>query len=367
MTGTKRSEGLAQKKKNIRVYRILGFLVLVHIIFFAYPVLRICSWLQLGPYMSFFLGLPVILSQALTRSLTKIVNNKGTRILRHLADFFMGISPMLLFSVICSELLLGSGLIEAHQAVLYSLCFSCSIGLIGIYKASFPIIKRIGLDSDKIRTNLRFVQISDVHIGSRSIKFLKSVIAQIKKLDPEFLAITGDFIDSSGIEVNSLVALKELSCPIYFVIGNHERYEDLEQILDRLASLGVIILRSTYCYPREDIQVIGIDDKDDPMQVEKELTSLEVDQNDFSILMYHRPIGFESAQKAGVDLMISGHTHNGQIFPFNLVVKSVFRYLAGLYRGTKGDLYVSQGTGTWGPTMRIGSVAEITLFSIRKA
>ena len=103
------------------------------------------------------------------------------------------------------------------------------------------------------------------------------------------------------------------------------------------------------------------------MQVEKELTSLEVDQNGFSILMYHRPIGFESAQKAGVDLMISGHTHKGQIFPFNLVVKSVFRYLAGLYRGAKGDLYVSQGTGTWGPIMRIGSVAEITLFSIRKA
>ena len=134
------------------------------------------------------------------------------------------------------------------------------------------------------------------------------------------------------------MALKDLACPIYFVIGNHERYEDLDQILDRLISLGVFVLRSSYCYPRDDLQVIGIDDKDDPLQVEKELARIDVNQNGFSLLMYHRPMGFESAQKKGIDLMISGHTHNGQIFPFNLVVKSVFRHLAGLYRGINGDL-----------------------------
>ena len=355
-----------QKKKNISRHRVLSLLVLVHIVFFAYPVLRICFWLQLSPYTSLFFGLPLVFGQVLTRWLNRRINNKGTHALRHVADFFLGISPTLLFGVLCAELFLIAGVIEPHQAAVYSLIFSVCIGLIGFYKANFPIVKLVALDSKKIKTHLRFIQISDVHIGSRSVRFLKSVITKIKKLDPEFLAITGDFIDSSGIEIDKLVALKDLSCPIYFVIGNHERYEDLDQILDRLISLGVFVLRSNYCYPRDDLQVIGIDDEDDPLQVEKELARLDVDQNGFSLLMYHRPMGFESAQKAGIDLMISGHTHNGQIFPFNLVVKSVFRHLAGLYRGINGDLYVSQGTGTWGPTMRIGTVAEITLFNIRK-
>ena len=187
------------QKKNVRRHRVLSFLVLVHIVFFAYPVLRICFWLQLSPYTSLFVGLPLVFGQVLTRSLNRRINNKGTRALRHVADFFMGISPTLLFSVLCAELFLIAGVIERHQAAVYSLIFSLCIGLIGFYKASFPIVRLVDLDSEKIKTHLRFVQISDVHIGSRSIGFLKSVITKIKKLDPEFLAITGDFIDSSGI------------------------------------------------------------------------------------------------------------------------------------------------------------------------
>ena len=74
---------------------------------------------------------------------------------------------------------------------------------------------------------------------------------------------------------------------------------------------------------------------------------------------------FEDAEKAGIDLMLSGHTHKGQVFPFNLVVKKVFRYVSGLHRLGDSFLYVSQGTGTWGPDMRVGSFSEITLFEVK--
>ena len=355
-----------RKKNKIRLIIILAALVLAHLVFFAYPVFRICYWLQFSSLASLVIGLPLTLSQILSRWIMRVFKTKVTRTLRYLADFFMGISPVLLISVLCAESLIFFEFIEPNHAAVCSVIFSFSVGFFGIYKASFPIVKRVHLDSSMTKTNLRFVQISDVHIGSRSRKFLVKVIQQIRLLKPEFLAITGDFIDSSGIDANELISLKQLDCPIYLVIGNHERYEDLDQIIERLKSLGVIILRSSCCFPREDLQIIGIDDKDDPLQVEKELATLDIDQNIFSLLMYHRPMGFESAEKAGINLMISGHTHNGQIFPFNLIVRGVFRYLAGLYRGKTGSLYVSQGTGTWGPTMRIGSASEITLFDIQK-
>jgi hypothetical protein len=80
--------------------------------------------------------------------------------------------------------------------------------------------------------------------------------------------------------------------------------------------------------------------------------------------MYHRPRGLEAAADAGIDLMLSGHTHNGQIFPFNFVVSSVFDKVKGMYKNGNSRLYVSQGTGTWGPVMRIGTRSEITLFEI---
>ncbi|MCP4830151.1 MAG: metallophosphoesterase, partial [Proteobacteria bacterium] len=80
---------------------------------------------------------------------------------------------------------------------------------------------------------------------------------------------------------------------------------------------------------------------------------------------YHRPWGLGAAAEAGVDLMISGHTHNGQIVPFNLVVKRVFKRSIGLFRQGTTHLYVSPGTGTWGPIMRLGSRGEITLYKVQ--
>jgi predicted MPP superfamily phosphohydrolase len=113
------------------------------------------------------------------------------------------------------------------------------------------------------------------------------------------------------------------------------------------------------------VQLIGIDDSEHPAQVKRELAKLDIDPSRFVLLLYHRPYGLSAAAAAGVDLMISGHTHNGQIVPFNFVVGRVFKRLVGLFSEGLTHLYVSPGTGTWGPVMRLGSRGEVTLFEIQ--
>lgn len=226
------------------------------------------------------------------------------------------------------------------------------------------MVKTIPLSSDKVTAPRRFVQITDVHIGSRSSRFLEQIVFEINRVEPDFVCITGDFIDQTGVSEAELVSLRSITCPVYFSIGNHERYEDLDEILTRLERLGVIVLRSASVFHDTEVQVIGVDDMDDAGQVGRELGKLDVDTDRYVILLYHRPRGLEDAAAAGVDLMLSGHTHNGQIFPFNLIVRRVFEHIVGIYRHGSTTLYVSQGTGTWGPVLRFGTRAEITQFFV---
>jgi hypothetical protein len=187
---------------------------------------------------------------------------------------------------------------------------------------------------------------------------------KVNTLDIDFLCITGDFIDASGIEEEQLSVLRTCSVPIYFTTGNHERYEDLNDILKRLERLGVNILR-TRSIIQGQVQLIGIDDRENPAQVEQELSKLAIEHERFVLLLYHRPRGLKAAAATGVDLMISGHTHNGQIVPFNLVVGRVFEQTVGLFNEGLTQLYVSPGTGTWGPIMRLGSRGEVTFFEVQ--
>ena len=139
----------------------------------------------------------------------------------------------------------------------------------------------------------------------------------------------------------------------------------LEDILLKLERVGVQSLRNATAWFRDDVQIVGIDDKDDPHQVEKQLDKIEINSSAFTLLLYHRPQGLVPAGRAGVQLMLSGHTHNGQIFPFNLLVARVFEQVKGLFSYHGAHLYVSQGTGTWGPVLRLGTRAEITWFQLR--
>ena len=352
------------QRRPSRLRALIAIFLAVHIPLFVYPVLRLCDWLDLSPLVTALLLIPIVSSQVVSRWLLRDVKRPLARGLRRVADFLLGLTPILLMTLLVFEFAVLLRLVDVWSAAVTVLGISMTISLVGILFALITVVKKVTFESSLLTGPLRFVQITDVHIGSRSKAFLEQVIRKVQALQPEFLCITGDFIDASGVAEEELAVLRTLECPIYFTIGNHERYEDLDEILATMRALGVNVLRTNAIHHREDVQVLGIDDRDDAHQVEQELVKMEVDRQAFGILLYHRPHGLEAAEASGVDLMISGHTHNGQIFPFNLVVNRVFDRVAGMYQLGKSRLYVSQGTGTWGPVMRVGTRSEITLFEI---
>lgn len=214
--------------------------------------------------------------------------------------------------------------------------------------------------------NLKIVQLSDIHFGSVSRQHLKRLIKKTNALNPDMVLITGDLVDQPDCATaDSLALLNDLTAPAYWISGNHERYIGLSKVTAVLKETTVIPLRNE-AVEVAGIQLLGIDDSENPDQVRRVLPTLRFDPAKYTILMYHRPDGFDDAAKSGVDLMLSGHTHDGQIWPFNHVVQSRFKYLKGLHQIDNMTLWITTGSGTWGPPMRLGSRNQITLINLQK-
>ncbi|MEM8660083.1 MAG: metallophosphoesterase [Pseudomonadota bacterium] len=338
-------------------------LLLLSLLLFAYPVWRVGAWIQLPVWLNLLFTIPAFLSQFIARVVMRNRQGKWVYACRGAADFFLGLTPVLIICVLMGELGIAVLSWSSTPVGLGVLLITGLTGVWGLAKAWTPDVVEIQLRSHKLTRPLRFAQISDVHIGSRTSRFLNHIIDLVNAQQPDFLCITGDFIDQPDIGVDKLSPLKKFKGPIYYCIGNHERYEDLDKIIVRLESLGIEVLRDRAIEVGE-IQVIGIDDHQSSKQVGRILPSIDVRQDLYSILLYHRPQGLSDASEHGIDLKLSGHTHAGQIVPFHLAVNKVFEYRKGLYRHDKTYLYVNEGTGTWGPTLRLGTRSEITLFEI---
>lgn len=349
-----------------RIAAIIAVVLALSLVLFAYPVWRLGQWLHIGMVANVLITTPLFLSQLIARLGLRHRNGRPVYLLRGAADFFLGLSPILLGLVLVGEVCVGVFGWPAAEVATVILMITVLAGAWGLWRAWHPQVVVVRLSSTKISRPIRFAQISDVHIGSRTLRFLRNVMRSVDALEPEFLCITGDFIDQHGITADKLGPLAGFGKPIYFCIGNHERYEDLDAIVERLQSLGVVVLRNR-AVEADGLQFIGIDDHDNPEQVARVLPFLGVRKDLYSILLYHRPHGLEAAQAHGVDLKLSGHTHNGQIVPFHLAVNRVFRYRRGLYEHNGAYLYVNEGTGTWGPTIRLGTRSEITLFELSPA
>ncbi len=343
--------------------RIFIILLILSFVLFAYPVWRLGEWLQLPTMVNLAITTPLFLSQFIVRFGLRHSRGRLVYAVRGAADFFLGLSPVILLQVLIAEFCLAVFELPTSGVALFILATTAVAGIWGLIKAWRPAIVTVSLSSKKLTRPLRFAQISDVHIGSRTSRFLGKVIDSVNRQAPEFLCITGDFIDQSGVSKEKLQALSKFKGPIYYCTGNHERYEDLEQIISRLESLGVEVLRNR-AIETSELQIIGVEDSNAADQVRRVLPFIDVRKDRYSILLYHRPQGLEAAGDHGIDLKLSGHTHNGQVMPFHLAVKRVYEYTQGLYRHGETYLYVNQGTGTWGPTLRLGSQSEITLFEI---
>jgi len=226
-------------------------------------------------------------------------------------------------------------------------------------------IKNTGLEirSDKINKPCKLMHLSDVHAGSRRSAFIEKVVDQAIQKQPDIVVITGDLLDSSAVDSKYLQPLSKFSCPVYLCLGNHERYVDLQNAIDAIKANNVRVLRDESVVTA-DLEIIGIDDAENPAQVESVLPTIKRNTSLFQILLYHKPQGFEFAAANHTDLMLSGHTHAGQVWPFRVLVKRQFPLIKGVYQQNGSTLYVSQGTGTWGPIMRLGTECEMTLITL---
>jgi uncharacterized protein len=218
------------------------------------------------------------------------------------------------------------------------------------------------------------VQISDVHLGRvLGANFLARVVAQVNAQNPAMVLITGDLFDGADGKLETLVApLNELVAPqgIYFVTGNHETYLGVQRSYAALRTTPVRILDNEMVAV-DGLQVVGISypERSHALSFADKMAEVTgFDPNTPSVLLYHSPTQVEAAKAAGISLQLSGHVHQGQLFPLQFVTRLMFgKYYHGLH--TEGDytLYTSSGTGLWGPTMRTGNYPEIVVIKLEES
>ena len=217
--------------------------------------------------------------------------------------------------------------------------------------------RQLAVNSGKISQPVRFAFISDVHIGSHAPRHLDKICDHLIAMDVDAVLIGGDLFDSSDFTLDDLKALKRLKQDIFFVTGNHEGYvKGHQQILGQFDELGITVLDNS-AQDFAGINIIGITDSQPIADKVAAIDSLR-QPDKFNLVLVHQPSSWSTARNM-VDLMLCGHTHNGQIFPFNFLVRLQFAQIYGRYGVPGAQLYVSSGAGCWGPGMRLGSRNEI--------
>jgi len=232
-------------------------------------------------------------------------------------------------------------------------------------------IKRVRIPLAKLPAGTppyRVVQLTDIHVGPTIGRdFVTDIVSRVNALAPDCIVITGDLVDGNVAELGALAApLAALRAKdgVYFVTGNHEYYSGVDEWLAFLRDQGIRVLRNERVAVGP-LDLAGVDDwsakgfgkghgQDVPRALEGRDSSRPV------VLLAHQPQTIAEAESLGVDLQLSGHTHGGQMYPWKYAVALVTPYVAGLYQHKSAALYVSRGTGYWGPPMRVGAPAEIT-------
>jgi len=255
--------------------------------------------------------------------------------------------------------------------------FALVIVLIGHLNALHPRIRKLKIEISKSANNLKklnLVLVSDVHLGTiiRNSRLLK-IVDEINRLNPDVVLIPGDLIDEDitpVVEQNMAESLKQIRSKygVFACTGNHEYFSGVEQTVSYIQQSNITVLQDSVVKIAGVLYLIGRKD----LMVEKFSSGRKslkelvkgLDLNLPVILMDHQPFHLEEAEQNGIDLQLSGHTHHGQIFPFNLITKMIYEKSWGYLKKGETHYYISCGVGTWGPPVRIGNTPEIVLITL---
>ena len=239
----------------------------------------------------------------------------------------------------------------------------------------FPYVNRILVKIKKFPVdNLNLVQITDVHVG-KTIKrdFIEKLVEKTNALKPDLVVITGDLIDLPVNEIEyDLYPLKDLNAPTYFILGNHEYFHGVGEAVEYIKTLGIKPLLNEHVVigkGDKKFNLVGLTDiigeRSNFLPPDPEAAYLGADQNKPCLVLAHQPRMINNMDDYRCDLMLSGHTHGGQIFPFGLLVMAAQPYLAGLHQhAVERQIFVSRGTGYWGPPLRFLAPSEISQITI---
>jgi predicted MPP superfamily phosphohydrolase len=307
------------------------------------------------------------------------------------------VSFALVFSLLRDFVSFGAGLagmdawaawLGPHGGPLVFALSGLAILVGGIRAATGPKVVEVEIPCPELPPELdgfRIVQISDLHVSSLiRTRYVQRVTRLTNALKPDLVALTGDIIDGPINQLGAYAApLAELEPKgrVFFITGNHEYYAGAPAWLQRFRQMGMTVLENAHV-PVEhngvELMIAGVNDPAvrmldpqggaDPTRAAVQAAGgRPVKQPAFKILLAHNPKVASAVSQAGFDLQLSGHTHAGQFFPWTYVVRLVHApHHAGLSREGKMRVYVSAGTGTWGPPVRLGTVAELTLIKLVK-
>ncbi|MFW6146619.1 MAG: metallophosphoesterase [Planctomycetota bacterium] len=247
----------------------------------------------------------------------------------------------------------------------------------GVVEACRVGVRHVVVEVDRLpegRSSVTIAQVSDLHVGNlASRQRLDAAIRHLTRLRPDIIVSTGDLVDGRLHETDHLAeSLAAVDAPLgkYAVMGNHEFYSGVEISEAFHARAGFQLLRGQVVEPIAGLLLVGVDDpaarwRGDGEHVDEMPLLAEVDRQDVIVLLKHQPVVIPDAT-GRFDLQLSGHTHGGQIFPFGLLIRLKYAFSPGRHALADGStLYLSPGTGTWGPPLRLGSPPEVTLIELR--
>jgi len=303
-------------------------------------------------------------------------SNPLIRTLYRIAAVWLGIVSFLFFAASGSWVVFGvtrlAGVdVNFHTIVEVLYAAAALSGFAGLLNAGWTRIRRITVRLENLPKAWRgrtAALVSDLHLGHvRNGGFLRRIVARVMRENPDAVFLAGDLYDGTAIDAaKAAEPLRDLRAPqgTYFVAGNHEQFGDDSRYLRVVSNAGVRVLHNERV-DADQLQIVGVPyihaAHDEHFQ--KVLRQIRVDRNRASILLTHAPDRPHIAEKEGISLQVSGHTHVGQFFPWTWMARRIYRqFVYGLSRVGKMLIYTSSGAGTWGPPLRLGSSPEIVFF-----
>lgn len=367
--------------------RFAAFLAIVLAVWAAmhgYVFWRLASVPVVAAYVPgrtlFWVAVALAASYPLARSLNAWKLGALGSPLEVVAATWIGVLFLLLSTLVIADVItLGGWLLSSQAPVIRGWAAIAALGLsaLALVQGLRPPVVRdcavrlAGLPPG--RDGLVLVALSDLHLGTLiGERWMARLIAQVNGLKPDAVVIVGDLVDGEVGRLEALLpVLRTLRAPlgVWAVTGNHEYYAGLERSVRLLEDAGYTVLRDRWAEIAPGLVLAGVDDLTARRQFGRTGRPLEEALANrppgATIVLSHSPLQAGTAAAAGAGLMLSGHTHDGQIWPFGYLVRLSYRLLGGRYEVGGMPVIVCRGTGTWGPRMRLWRPSEILRITLR--